>query len=257
MCICVQSLSYRSNQLKLLSEVSLTLVPGKINAIIGPGSEDKPALLKCMSGELEPSAGQILWDDIPLNQWSIRERLKKRSTLPSNDFVQPNMTIREFIKSNWKDGDHHFAKRLDVLFELCHIFDLSKLLDKNLCQLSTSELRRVRFMQALLNSHFKASQFSPFLLLSESTSSLDYLQEIKLLNHLRELEKTGATIVITLTDLNLAARYCNHLILLDGGRLIASGSAESVLESKLLSEVYHHPISVTYHQNLQRLFVHH
>ncbi len=257
MCIAVQAMSFYANKTPVLKDVTVRLKPGQITAVIGPQNSGKGALLKCLSGEFTPSNGQVEWEGVPLEQWSPKARAEKRSLLLPNPPQQTQPSAYDVLKMPWyREALPSRNHCPETLLNLCHEFDLVHLLKRRYNELQPEQQLCVRFIRALINIHPQQEGYKQFLLLSEPTSQLNFLHEIKLLNYLQELKRRGVCIAVVLHDLNLAARFADKLVLLNQGQLVASGDANAVLDANILSRTYHIPVTVEYHRRLQRLLVH-
>ena len=142
------------------------------------------------------------------------------------------MTVREYIAlaAFVQKGrlNHEWAD------ELLNYFDLAALAEKRIGRLSGGEQQRANIIRALL-------QNAPVLLLDEPCNHLDIRHQHRLMQYLVR-HKSRASSVMVLHDLNLAARYAEHIVLMDKGKIIAAGDAAAVMRPDLLEAVYGWPI---------------
>lgn len=260
MSIRAQSVSYRTQNDTLLSAISVTVDAGEITSIIGPGRPNKTALMRCLSGQNQPTSGNVCLSATTKHpspgSKQTHRIFAKASCRPPVD----QLTVHEFVQSKrvtLAPLQTSVNGLRDRLFELYHDFDLFNLLNRKLHQLSVGESRRARLTQALYQTWLlaHAGRQGVYLLLDETLNRLGFMHELKLLSYARELSQRGVGVGIVLDDLNHAARFSDKLILLNRNRLAASGSTTCVLKSTILSRVYQHPISVKYHKCLQRLMI--
>ncbi len=116
-------------------------------------------------------------------------------------------------------------QRVQLAMEKTHIVDLA---DKRLTDLSGGQRQRAMLL----------AQDTPVVLLDEPTTYPDINHKVELMKLLRELNQAGKTVVTVLHDLNQASRYCDHLVMLAGGRVMAQGSSQKVMKPALLQQVF-------------------
>lgn len=214
-----------------LAGVSWTAHPGRMLGLIGPNGSGKSTLLRAVLRAVD-STGELLIDSDDLRRLSTRELARRTAVVAQQEEGPPELTVAELVmlgrsvhRSDWsryRDEDHAIAA------EAMARTGVERLANRNLGGLSGGERQRVLIARAL-------AQRSRHLLLDEPTNHLDAHYQHEVLALVRRL---GLTSVVVLHDLNLAARYCDDLVLLRDGRVWADGAVEDVLTPAILEPVY-------------------
>lgn len=212
---------------KTLLEIDALDIPAGSTAVIGPNGAGKSTLLRALIGQA--GQGEItLLDEAAAPQI----RAGKAAWVGQHGRYNMPMTVREYIAlaAFVQKGrlNHEWAD------ELLNYFDLAALAGKRIGRLSGGEQQRANIIRALL-------QNAPVLLLDEPCNHLDIRHQHRLMQYLVR-HKSRASSVMVLHDLNLAARYAEHIVLMDKGKIIAAGNAAAVMRPDLLEAVYGWPI---------------
>ena len=212
---------------KTLLEIGALDIPAGSTAVIGPNGAGKSTLLRALIGQ----AGQ---GEITLLGEAAAPQIRtgKAAWVGQHGRYNMPMTVREYIAlaAFVQKGrlNHEWAD------ELLNYFDLAALAEKRIGRLSGGEQQRANIIRALL-------QNAPVLLLDEPCNHLDIRHQHRLMQYLVR-HKSRASSVMVLHDLNLAARYAEHIVLMDKGKIIAAGNAAAVMRPDLLEAVYGWPI---------------
>ena len=212
---------------KTLLEIDALDIPAGSTAVIGPNGAGKSTLLRALIGQ----AGQ---GEITLLGEAAAPQIRagKAAWVGQHGRYNMPMTVREYIAlaAFVQKGrlNHEWAD------ELLNYFDLAALAEKRIGRLSGGEQQRANIIRALL-------QNAPVLLLDEPCNHLDIRHQHRLMQYLVR-HKSRASSVMVLHDLNLAARYAEHIVLMDKGKIIAAGDAAAVMRPDLLETVYGWPI---------------
>lgn len=224
------------NQPSFLGPISFSIEPGQCWGILGPNGAGKSTLLRLMVGLLEPKSGNITYENTELRSMSASLLAKCIAFMPQNIHIDVDLNARSIVLM----GRH--PHRTMGLFEsnedyriadhTMRITETSGFADRALSTLSGGESQRVHLAAAL-------SQEPKLLLLDEPTASLDVQHQLAIFRILRNrtLHDKLAVVVVT-HDFNLAARYCSHVLLLNQGQQIATGSPSQVLTPDILTKVY-------------------
>ena len=212
---------------KTLLEIDALDIPAGSTAVIGPNGAGKSTLLRALIGQA--GQGEItLLDEAAAPQI----RAGKAAWVGQHGRYNMPMTVREYIAlaAFVQKGrlNHEWAD------ELLNYFDLAALAEKRIGRLSGGEQQRANIIRALL-------QNARVLLLDEPCNHLDIRHQHRLMQYLVR-HKSRASSVMVLHDLNLAARYAEHIVLMDKGKIIAAGNAAAVMRPDLLEAVYGWPI---------------
>ncbi|QYJ04302.1 ABC transporter ATP-binding protein [Nocardioides panacisoli] len=216
----------------VVSEVSLVARPGRVLGLLGPNGSGKTTVLRMLHGSLRPDRGTVHVGEEPLARLSAREVARRLAVVVQEAGGESVLTVREMVLLGrlprlgtfGRAGVHDHAVADEALARV----GAEHLRSRGFGELSGGERQRVLVARAL-------AQESAFLLLDEPTNHLDIRFQHDVLGLVRSVATSA---VVVLHDLNLAARYCDDLVLLDGGRVVAAGTPEEVLEPALLESVY-------------------
>ncbi|WP_072243973.1 Fe(3+) dicitrate ABC transporter ATP-binding protein FecE, partial [Klebsiella pneumoniae] len=215
----------------VLDGLSLALPAGKITALLGPNGCGKSTLLNCFSRLLTPDSGEILLDEKPIAGFSARQLARRLALLPQHHLSPEGITVRELVSygrspwlSVWGRLSAEDNERVNVAMSQTRTRNLA---DRRLTQLSGGQRQRA-FLAMVL------AQDTPLILLDEPTTYLDINHQVELMRLMVELKRQGKTVVTVLHDLNQASRYCDHLVVLASGRVMAQGAPEAVMKPELL-----------------------
>ena len=219
----------------VLDGLSLALPAGKITALLGPNGCGKSTLLNCFSRLLTPDSGEILLDEKPIAGFSARQLARRLALLPQHHLSPEGITVRELVSygrspwlSLWGRLSAEDNERVYVAMSQTRTRNLA---DRRLTQLSGGQRQRA-FLAMVL------AQDTPLILLDEPTTYLDINHQVELMRLMVELKRQGKTVVTVLHDLNQASRYCDHLVVLASGRVMAQGAPEAVMKPELLKTVF-------------------
>lgn len=234
----------RAPDVWVLEGVTLTIQQGEVYGLIGPNGSGKSTLLKTLVRLLWPQRGEISWNGCPLSAVPAREIARRIGWVPQEPTLLYPYTVEELIFLGRVPYQKGFAfasaKDRECVEGVMALLELEAFAHRVVHELSGGERRRAFIARAL-------AQEPEVLLLDEPTTFLDLHHQCELVGHLcRISQDRGLTVVVATHDLNLAAQWCDRLVLLDQGHLIASGRPEEVLEPKQLSTVYRSPVDVEY-----------
>jgi len=218
----------------VVRDVSAVLAPGALVGIIGPNGAGKSTLLRAMLG-LTPSTGGIRIDDAPIATMARGVIARKLAYLPQGQTLHWPLTVERLVAlgrlphlapmSRLGDADTAAVERA---LERAGVADLR---DRIATDLSGGERARVLLARALAVE-------APALLADEPLASLDPRHQIDVMDLLRAEARGGALVVTVLHDLTMAARYCDRLLLMDAGTIVADGTPLDVLTPERLRAVY-------------------
>ncbi|QGQ19714.1 ATP-binding cassette domain-containing protein [Cellulomonas sp. JZ18] len=233
--------------------VDATPPDGALTGLLGPNGAGKTTLLRLVAGLLPPERGAVLVSDpdassagpaVPVHTLPRRRRARHVALLEQESNATVPLSVREVVglgripyRSLWgTDSDDGAVDRALAAASAAH------LADRAWSTLSGGERQRVQVARAL-------AQEPDLLLLDEPTNHLDVSAQLSLLAFVRDL---GVTTVAALHDLNLAAAFCTHVLVLHRGRLAAAGAPADVLTPALLREVYRVEAEVLAHPTTGR-----
>ncbi|MEV7431395.1 MULTISPECIES: ABC transporter ATP-binding protein [unclassified Nocardioides] len=220
----------------VIDSLDLVLPPGRVTAIVGANACGKSTLLRSMSRLLRPRAGRVLLDGEQVHKLPAKELARTLGLLPQAPTAPEGITVSDLVGrgrnphqgllSRWSsEDDAAVAAALEAT-------DTVALADRPVDELSGGQRQRVWIAMAL-------AQQTDVLLLDEPTTYLDVSHQVEVLDLLTDLNRSrGTTIVMVLHDLNLAARYADHLVALADGRLHAAGDPADVLTEETVRAVF-------------------
>ena len=217
---------------QIVKAVGIQVPTGKVLGLVGPNGSGKTTLLRVLYGALIPSVGSVRLDNAAISSLSRRQIARRIAVVPQERPAESGQSLADMVmlgrlphRSFLSD-----ARRSDYQATSASIarVGLSGQAGQSFASLSGGEAQRALIARALC-------QEADHLLLDEPTNHLDLRYQHEILALVRSL---GLTTVIVLHDLNLAARYCDQIALLDRGRLTAFGAPEDVLTPETLEPVY-------------------
>jgi iron complex transport system ATP-binding protein len=215
----------------VISDVTLELRAGELTAIIGPNGAGKSTLLRALAGLLQPARGQILLDDVSLNNVDRQKLAQRVGYLPQQRIVHWPLTVERTVAL----GRMPHSTSIDAnarAVELAMVdMDVAQFRDRPVTDLSGGELARVLLARVL-------AQDTAILLADEPAAGLDPAHQLALLDRFAKLTRTGRTVAVAMHDLSLAARYCQRIVLLKDGRVLADGNPDVVLTVPLLKSAF-------------------
>jgi iron complex transport system ATP-binding protein len=230
----------RANR-RLVDQVSLTFIPGQLTVLMGENGAGKSSLLKIASGELTPDSGTAMLDDKPIAAWSSLARAKRLAVLPQESNVAFMFSAYEVVlmgRSPYCSG-YPNAIDHDIAYKALAKMDVSHLANRVFPTLSGGERARVSLARVLAQLWPSAVEIPRVLLLDEPVASLDIVHQHLALQVARQFaHDEGIAVVAVLHDLNLAAQYADHVVLMKAGRLEASGSVAETLTESTLSHCF-------------------
>jgi len=228
----------------IVSNIDLEVSVGQWTCIIGPNGAGKSSLLKALAGII-PSTGEILIDGSNMRDLSQRDRACWIAYVAQEPVMPTGMRVFDYVllgrTAHLKMLATESPKDLEITHYVISELDLVEFIDRDIATLSGGERQRVAIARAL-------TQASPIILLDEPTTALDvgYQQEVlELIDKLRNEKKIA--VISTMHDLTVSGLYPDRLLLLAQGRVVASGSAESVLTPENIAQHYGAKVSVINH----------
>jgi iron complex transport system ATP-binding protein len=231
-----QDLHIHRGRRTVLADLDLQLNPGEVLGVLGPNGAGKSTLLAGLCGELRPAQGQVWLDDRPLIQWAGAERARRLAVLPQSSTLDFAFRVEEVVGMGRLPHQSGRVRDGQIVEWTLQAADAVHLQGRNYLDLSGGERQRVHLARVL--AQLWPGEAGQILLLDEPTSMLDPLHQHTILHAVREFAGRGAAVLVILHDLNLAARYCDRLLLLASGRPVALGTPRQVLRPEPLKAVF-------------------
>jgi len=232
----VESATVLVGKRTILNGASLSAPAGAITGLIGPNGAGKSTLIATVMGLRRLASGSITFSGAEFLAMLAARRAKLCAHVEQFATTTERLTVRDVValgrvpfQSDWQGA----ASLQDAAIVDAALDELgmSSFADRLYHRLSGGEQQRVQIARAL-------AQQPRLLLLDEPTSHLDIKAQLLVLDVLRRRAQAGCTVVLAMHDLNLASRYCDHLVLLDEGMVVAEGTPAAVLAPALLRRVY-------------------
>ncbi|MEW6260813.1 MAG: ABC transporter ATP-binding protein [Thermodesulfobacteriota bacterium] len=216
--------------------IDLDIQPGRLYGILGPNGSGKTTLLDLLVRHRKPQFGTIRFDNRDMASISRKELARNISLVPQSFDIRFPFSVRDIVSM----GRYPYASRFggmdaeekEFVERILVETGLGGFANRPVTDLSGGERQRVVFARAL-------AQNTPVLLLDEATSNLDIHQCIHLMNRVRaRVVEWGRTVIAAIQDISLAAMYCDALIVLQQGKVVAFGDTADVLTPELLADVF-------------------
>ncbi|QRV15209.1 heme ABC transporter ATP-binding protein [Haloterrigena salifodinae] len=240
--IAVDGVSRSFGDLPVLENVSLTVDPGEFVGFVGPNGAGKTTLLRLISGALEPDSGTVTVDGVDVHDVPSKRSSQLVSVVPQDTTLSFSFPVRDVVEM----GRHPHRSRFSgptpedrtVVERALERTRTAELADRPIDEVSGGQRQRVVLARAI-------AQATPVMLLDEPTASLDVNHQLETLELVRELVAEGRTVCAAIHDLELAARYCDRLVMLADGEVYRNGRPADVLTGESLSDVFDATATVT------------
>lgn len=231
----INKLSFSYSDYKVISELDCKIGAGCLVALLGKNGCGKTTLFRCILGLLKAESGEIKINSTSVSDYSPSKLAAEITYIPQENYPVFNYRVFEVLVlglisklgvfSTPKEKD--YEKAYKVLKDL----DAEHLMEKRYKELSGGERQLVLIARSLL-------QGSKLLIMDEPTANLDYGNQIKILNYLKELSRKGYSIIFSTHNPEHALLYCDETIVMHDRKIIAQGSPKAVLSKELLKTVY-------------------
>jgi len=217
-------------------DLRLEIPQGRITVVVGANGSGKSTILKAFARLLQPFAGSILLDGRDIHAVPTRELARRLSILPQSSSAPESLTVGELV-SYGRFPHRRWLRPLgqadrEMIRWALDVVGLNELRDRPVNALSGGQQQCAWIAMTL-------AQGSEYLLLDEPTSNLDACHQLEVMELLRRLNRQeGKTIVMVLHDLNLAARYADHMVAIAEGRVVIADGPDRVMTPEVLKQVY-------------------
>jgi len=240
---------YRSKK-RVLNQLNFQLRVGQVVGVLGANAAGKSTLLSTMAGDLPVHEGQLWINEQPLCVLDTRDQARLRAVLPQQTSIHFDLTLREVVEMGAypfpEASPEQLSQWVQASLEDC---DLQHLHHRRYQQLSGGQQQRVQLARVLVQA--RAIIFytgHAYILLDEPTSSLDPGHQQRLMKRLQAFSRSAQVGVLTIMhDLNLAARWCDRVILLKAGQILADAAPAQALTASLLQQTFDTTLQVIAH----------
>ena len=228
----------------ILDDVSFEVSQGSLVGLVGPNGAGKTTLVKTINGLLTPESGEVRIDGDRVSDLSARAVSRRVATVPQDTSLGFDFPVRDVVAMGRTPHRSRYERESDrdraAVTRALRRTRTEELADRPIGSVSGGERQRVVLARALCQS-------TPNLLLDEPTASLDIGHGVRILQLVCDLVSEGKTALAAIHDLDLAARFCDELVVLSKGEIIAVGTPEDVLTEEHLEEAFDVRVAVTSH----------
>jgi len=233
---------YPGAEVDTVHGVTLVAATAQLTAVVGPNGSGKSTLVRALIGRVPLASGAILLDDAPVTQLSGDERARRIAVVSQREDLAFPTLVSEYVALGrfphlgvWRAAGPEDQRAIEGATTAAGV---SRLDDRRIDTLSGGEWQRVRLARAL-------AQSAEALVLDEPTAFLDVAHEMAVFELLHRVARSGQAVLLVSHQLNLVARFADHLVLLHRGRVAAAGSPDEVMRAEILEPVYEWPLVVT------------
>lgn len=232
MSITAENITWKVGKKVIVNNVSLTVSRGQTVGLHGPNGSGKSSLLRVLAGLRRPHSGCVTLDDKNISQIAKKQLARRVAFVEQHGMTEANMRVRDVVKlgriphhspfSNWSAQDD------ETVTAALERVDMLQKSEQGWQSLSGGERQRVHIARAL-------AQTPTEILLDEPTNHLDIHHQIQLMKLISELPVTS---IVAIHDLNHASMFCDALIVMQNGEIVASGTPDEILTETLLWDVF-------------------
>lgn len=228
-------ISFAYHQRKVIKNLSAEFNSGEFVGLIGPNGTGKSTLLKLLLGLMAPGTGSISLESEALKDLPRKTIAQKISLVPQDHAIEYAFSVQEIVAMGRTPylGSYQTETKndIEIIKQAIHRTDLAHLAEQRADQLSGGERQRVFIARAL-------AQQTDTLLLDEPTANLDLCHQLELMSLVKGLTSEGKLAIAAIHDLELASRYCDRLVLLSEGTVVADGTPTDVLNETNLQRYF-------------------
>jgi iron complex transport system ATP-binding protein len=230
--IITKNIEFTYNKVPAIKDVSINVKKGEIVALVGPNGSGKSTLIKCLNRILKIQHGTIIIDNKDINSYNQTELANKIAYVPQSESYKGEIKVFDMIllgrKPYFKLGPSE--NDLGIVTEIIKYLHLENIAMTGYNKLSGGQQQTVLIARAL-------AQKPEILLLDEPTSNLDIRCQIKVLELLENLAKTGISIVVAVHDINIAIRFAEKIVMMKQGKVFATSQSLNITED-MLSDLF-------------------
>jgi len=220
----------------MLKKISFEIKKGSFAGIIGPNGSGKTTLFKAITGELSIKEGNVFLNSTDTSKMTLKQKAQKIAIVTQNTEAA-DISVEDYVLMGRLPYKSHFQlfeskEDYELATKFMELTGVLKYKNKLMCEMSGGEQQLAAIARAL-------TQEPDLLLLDEPTSHLDISHQMQILNLIQQLnENMNLTVLMIIHDLNLAAEYCNYLVMMNDGDIFIKGEPKEVLGYNNIEEVY-------------------
>ena len=241
----VEQVSVSAGKTRIVQDLSFHAKAGEVLAIIGPSGSGKTTLMKAMTGEL-PYSGGITLAGLEVGGLSPEVLAAMRGVLPQASQISFPLNVAEVVGLGLTSSRRERAFRARRIAEALAKVGLSGFEGRSYQELSGGEQQRVQLARVLCQVWDPLPQegLPHWLFLDEPVSSLDIKHQVQIMQLAADYAKRGGGVVAVMHDLNLTAAFADRVLVMQGGRRLAFGARDEVMQAELLSKAYDFPLEI-------------
>jgi len=232
----MQNISLGYNHTMVLNGITFQIMPGELVGLIGPNGSGKSTIIKALSRVIPPRSGRILVADQDISRIPRRDLARILGVVPQMPLLPSAFTAFEIVLMGRNPHlglfQYEGTEELDITWRAMQRTGTEALAERRIGELSGGEIQCLLIARVL-------AQETKAILLDEPTANLDIGRQVEILSLIKSLcLESNLTVLAAIHDLNLAAQYCNRLLLINDGRLHAEGTPGEVITAENIREVY-------------------
>ena len=259
----VNGVCFSHGSTEILKGITFSVGNGEVVGILGENGSGKTTLLRCINDEYRPSHGSVIVsgfsheclgdvldkeDSVDVRRFSVSDRAKILATVEQSSHQSFPFTVMETVRmgrySRTGIFDVDSDDELDLICSVMEDVGILEFADRSVNELSGGEWRRVMIAQAL-------AQEPEVLLLDEPTLHLDISHQFDLMDLCREIARKRDVLIVVVThDLQLAARYCDKVVVMRRGEIVSLGPAREAITESMIRDVFHMDSRVSYDETI-------
>ena len=227
----------------VLKDVCIELAESEMLGVVGPNGAGKSTLLRCIDRILKPQRGSILLDEREIKEMSRMELARKMGYIPQSSAQVFPATVFDTVLMGrrphigWRSSEKDMKKVLETL----QLLNIKSFAMRDINELSGGQQQKVFIARAL-------TQEPDVLLLDEPTSNLDIKHQLEVMDIIKNIvREKGIAAIMAIHDLNLASRYADRIVMMNGGEIFDAGDAAAVLTPENIKHVYDVEVEVPNH----------
>jgi iron complex transport system ATP-binding protein len=239
----IKDVEFSYASVPILKDVCIELRASEMLSVVGPNGAGKSTLLRCIDRILKPQRGSILLDEREIKEMSRMELAKKMGYIPQSSAQVFPATVFDTVLMGrrphigWRSSEKDMKKVLETL----QLLNIKSFAMRDINELSGGQQQKVFIARAL-------TQEPDVLLLDEPTSNLDIKHQLEVMDIIKNIvREKGIAAIMAIHDLNLASRYADRIIMMNGGEVFDAGDAASVLTPENIKHVYDVEVEVPNH----------
>ena len=258
MSIRAEQLSVTISGRKILDDLNFCCYPGEITAIVGENGAGKSTLLNCLAG-VSDFTGNISLNKHAIQSLSFAKLAQYRAVLPQHNSLNFPFRVHEVVRLGLSLACLCQAQQERLISDSLALVDACQFIDRDYLELSGGEKQRIQLARVLAQLAAHKHRQSRFLFLDEPTSALDLKHQYSTLKMVRQLcinnnaRDIGALVIVH--DLNLASLYCDKVLLLNGGRLVAHDTPEQIFQPAIIKQSFGIDVTVDSHPDSRKPYL--